>query len=68
MYTLIRQSRDNRDEHTEEIKIYLPLIKYQISSLKVLAFIEFQQNWLQNKNCDYLWLSLHELLVYSAGL
>lgn len=32
MHTLARRSRDNRAEHTEEIKIYLPLIKHQISS------------------------------------
>lgn len=32
MHTLVRRSRDNGAEHTEEIKIYLPLIKHQISS------------------------------------
>lgn len=37
MYTLIRQCRDKRAEHTEEIKIYPPLIKYQISSMEITA-------------------------------
>lgn len=40
MYTLIRQCGDNGAEHTEEITIYPPLIKYQISSVEITACTE----------------------------